>query len=457
MTISRQKPGDIELTVSIYRDGEKLQDSGGNYDLKEYIKGVEIYESITSATMEAMLIINDSGGMIGALTGSEIFKIDIKSSVYDRSYYMRSYQIKARSRTNQDTEVFIVNLCSDEYVKNEVINVFGNTEVIFNNETETSQIIEKILTDKKYMGTKKKVFAEETLNKQAFIVPNWRPFDAIYWMCQRAVRKTQKGGSLQNGFAFYENSLGFHFKSIDKMIEDINNQQAKDKTDVINGEPRLYSYTQAPKQVDSGADDQFRISKIVFPEEKNFLMGLRHGTWSGYSVGFDPNTISNSKFGESTDMSVDAYRYSISEEWSKMSHLKGGKNKNPIESMDEGVQSMIDYPKRVRYTILPNQIFDPKYQNNPQKNYEQLVELQAYQWMRMESLKSTKLQIEIPGNVDLYVGAGIEITIAATYKKGGKPTVDERYSGRYLIASLTHKTTGFNMVTELLLMKDSTI
>ena len=75
MTISRQKPGDIELTVSIYRDGEKLQDSGGNYDLKEYIKGVEIYESITSATMEAMLIINDSGGMIGALTGSEIFKI----------------------------------------------------------------------------------------------------------------------------------------------------------------------------------------------------------------------------------------------------------------------------------------------------------------------------------------------------------------------------------------------
>lgn len=35
--------------------------------------------------------------------------------------------------------------------------------------------------------------------------------------------------------------------------------------------------------------------------------------------------------------------------------------------MDEGVQSMIDYPKRVRYTILPNQIFDPKYQNNPQK------------------------------------------------------------------------------------------
>jgi hypothetical protein len=75
----------------------------------------------------------------------------------------------------------------------------------------------------------------------------------------------------------------------------------------------------------------------------------------------------------------------------------------------------------------------------------------------MESLKSTKLQIEIPGNLDLYVGAGIEIELPATFRKGSKPTLDERYSGRYLIASLSHKTTGFNMVTELLLMKDSTI
>jgi hypothetical protein len=457
MTIARQKPGDIELSVSIYRNGEKLQDSGGNYDLKEYVKAVEIYESISSATIEAMIIINDSGGLIGALTGSEVFRIDIKSSVYDRVFFMRSYQINSRSRTNQDTEIYILNLCSDEYIKNEVINVFGNTEVVFSNKTETSEIIEEVLKGSKYMGTKKKVFLEETMNRQTFVVPNWRPFDCIYWMSQRAVRKNQKGKSLQNAFAFYENSLGFHFKSIDKMIEDINNQDSIQKTNQTTGQPRLYVYTQAPKQIDAGADDQFKISKIVFPEEKNFLMGLRHGTWSGFSIGFDPNTISNSKFGESTDMSVDAYRYSINEEWNKMSHLKGGRNTNPIESMDDGIKAMIDYPKRVRYTVLPNQIFDPKYQNNPQKNYEALVELQAYQWMRMESLKSTKLQIEIPGNLDLYVGAGIEIELPATFRKGSKPTLDERYSGRYLIASLSHKTTGFNMVTELLLMKDSTI
>jgi len=460
MTIDREKVGDIDLSLSIYRDGQRLQDSNGNWNLRTYVAGVEIYESITSATIEAMVIINDSGGLIGTLTGSELFKIEIKGTIYDRTYYMRSYNIQSRNRSNQGTDVYLVNLASDEYIKNEVINVFGNTEVVFKSNTETSQIIKKILKDTKYLGTKKKVFLEETLNNHIFVIPNWRPFDTIYWMCQRSVRKNTSGKGLQNGFAFFENGLGYHFKSIDKMIDDINNQEnlaTGNKTNVEKGAPRLYTYSQSPKQIDNGENDEFKISKVVFPEEKNFLMGLRHGSWSGFSIGFDPNTISNSRYGESTDMSVDAYRYTIEEEWKRMSHLKGGKNVNPIKSMDSEVQNMINYPKRVRYTVLPNQNFDPKFQDNPQKNYEQLVELQAYQWMRMEALKSIKLQIEIPGNLDLYVGSGIDIIIPGTFKSGEKPVIDNRYSGRYLIASLTHKTTGFNMVTELLLMKDSTI
>ena len=35
--------------------------------------------------------------------------------------------------------------------------------------------------------------------------------------------------------------------------------------------------------------------------------------------------------------------------------------------MDDEIRNIVDFPKRVRYTMLPNQIFDPKYKNNPQK------------------------------------------------------------------------------------------
>ena len=70
-------------------------------------------------------------------------------------------------------------------------------------------------------------------------------------------------------------------------------------------------------------------------------MGLRHGTWSGYSIGFDPNTVSNSKMGSSTDMNVDAFQYSLSSLWSKMSHLNGTKDINPIKTFDNDIQNMI--------------------------------------------------------------------------------------------------------------------
>ena len=77
--------------------------------------------------------------------------------------------------------------------------------------------------------------------------------------------------------------------------------------------------------------------------------------------------------------------------------------------------------------------------------------------MRIESLKTIEVQITIPGNMDLYVGSGIDIVIPTTSKSGSTAKRDPRYSGRYLIASLTHDTNGTSMTTELLLMKDSTI
>jgi len=456
MTLQRFETGEVSVNISVYRNGQVVKNAEGATDLYEFVRAVEVYESVTSATLEARIVFQDNAGLIASFTGSELFKIQITGSVYDNTYYMRAYNIESRSRTNQNSDVYMINLASDEYIKNEVSNVFGNTEVIFDNDTSSKTIVTKLIKNSKYLGSKKKVFVEDTLNTHKFISPNWRPFDCIYWMCNRSIREKSPGKNLQSGYVFFENSLGYHFKSLDKLIENINSQEPDKATNPTDGTARLYNYTYTPKKTsENQAEDQFKINSVVFPEERNFLMGLRHGTWSGFSIGFNPVTISDSKMGQSTDLSVDAYRYSIKEIWNKMEHLKGNKKTNPITTMDTGIQAMIDYPKRVRYTIMPNQIFDPENSNSPQKNYEQLVELQAYQWMRIESIKNVKLQIVIPGNLDLYAGYGINVTIPSTAKSGETTKVDRKYSGRYIIAGLTHKIVNNNMETELLLLKDS--
>jgi len=452
-SIRRNESGDVEVKVNVFRNGAKLQSSEGADDIYDFITGIEIYESITSSTIEVKLLFNDGSGFIGAMTGSELFRIIIRGTILDRVYWVRAYDIEARTRLNT-ADSFIVNCASDEFIQNEIVNVFGNSQVIFNS-TASSDIVEQLLkTDNRYIKTQKKIYIEESTNKQQFIATNWRPFDCIYWLSQRSVRKARKGGTLQNGFLFYENGLGYNFRSIDKIIDNVNNQTESD-SNFTTGETKLYTYVYSTKSSGSDGADQFKIETIVFPEERDFLTGLRHGAWAGFSMGFDPVTVTQSKMGLSTDMKANAYRYGINAIWPKMSHLNESKAINPLSQLDDAVKPIVNYPRRTRYTALSNQIFDPKFQDNPQKQYEELVELQAYQWMRIESLKNIKLMIKIPGNLDLYAGNGMNIVLPATYKRNQTTDVDRKYSGRYVIGGLTHKITGTNMTTEALLLKDS--
>ena len=453
MTIRRSEAGDVEVKVNVFRDGNKLQSSDGADDIYDFITGIEIYESITSSTIEVKLLFNDGSGFIGAMTGSEMFRIIISGTIMDRVYYVRAYDIESRTRLNT-ADSFIVNCASDEFFQNEIANVFGNSQVVFDS-TSSSEIVEQILkTDNRYIKTQKKIYIEESTNKQQFIATNWRPFDCIYWLSQRSTRKARKGGTLQNGFLFWENGLGFNFKSIDKMIDNVNNQTESD-SNFTTGDTKLYTYVYSTKSSGSDGADQFKLETIVFPEERDFLTGLRNGAWAGFSMGFDPVTVTQSKMGLSTDMSVDAYRYGISAMWPKMSHLNESKSVNPLSQLDSSIKNIVDYPRRTRYTALSNQIFDPKFVDNPQKNYEELVELQAYQWMRIESLKNIKLMVKFPGNLDVYAGHGINIVIPATYKRNNSTDIDRKYSGRYVIGGLTHKIVGTTMSTEALLLKDS--
>ena len=105
----------------------------------------------------------------------------------------------------------------------------------------------------KFLGTSKRVFTEETVSKQSFIIPNWRPLDTVYWVAQRSIRKSSMGNQLQNGFMFYENALGYNFKSIDSMIDDINNQKDS-PTNLSTDQKKMYRYTYAPKALNEELD-----------------------------------------------------------------------------------------------------------------------------------------------------------------------------------------------------------
>ena len=474
MSTPRVNAGDISTSITVIRGGRTLKSGNGESNLVEFLRAWEIYESIEQGTVEATFMFEDSAGISNIFTGSELIRFVVNGSVINRTYNLRSYNVHSRQRINQTTDTFAINCCSDEFVKNECSNVFGMSDKIFK-ETEASSIVKKLIKQSSFLGSSKKIFAEESLNKHQFIATNWRPLDTIYWIANRSVRKKKSGGSFQNGFTFYENALGYNFKSIDGMIDDINEQTVKKKTDKNKGTARLYEYLYAPKKLDDGSNDQFKIDTITFPEERNFLMGLRHGSWSGFSMGIDPVDLAQSKMGGvSKDMPLASDDYNISNTWKQMSHLGGKKAVNPVSRVGADYKTLIEAPKRMRYTIIPNQVFDVKKnvvqqtvdnigtfitgeQPKPGNTYGELVELQSYQFLRIESMKNTQLQISVPGNLDLYAGSGVSVTIPTTEKSGDKIETDKRFSGRYMIVTLAHKGTPDTMSTEMLLMKDTVL
>ena len=86
MTFKRSgDPGEIELSVTLWRNGKKLTNKQGAGDLQQFVRGVEIFESIEQATLECMIIIEDSAGLMNAITGSEVFQVSIVGTIYDRT------------------------------------------------------------------------------------------------------------------------------------------------------------------------------------------------------------------------------------------------------------------------------------------------------------------------------------------------------------------------------------
>ncbi len=457
MPIKRTNAGEIGYRLSLYRNGKRLKNEEGAWNLINFCRGWEIRESIDSATMEASFIFEDAAGLLNSMTGSETLKLQVQSSLVDKDYNFIIYQIHSRSRSNQGNDVFMVECVSEEYIRNETLTLFGQSDRIFKGRTEASYIIRQLLTKDAWIGSKKNLYLEETINNQQFVSPNWRPFDAIYWMAQRSVRKSQKGGALQNGFMFYENGMGYHFRSLDKLVDDINEQTMEKDTDPKTGKARMYKYYYTPKKMSGDALDIYTIDGITFPEEKNLLNVLRDGNFAGYTAGFDPVTITQSKMGLSKETSTESPAYGLDRLWSKMSHLNGKTTVNPMTQMDRKIKSAVAKPRRVRYNLLPNQSFDPKFVMNPQANMQELAELQAYQYMRIESIRNIQLVITVPGNLDLYVGCGIDVQIPATFKAGRKTQIDKKYSGKYMISKVKHSTTGHILETELRLMKDSVL
>ena len=198
MSEFRQSLNEYGIRLMVFRDRKRLENDDGAFNYIEFLRGCEIFESITQSAIEASFIFEDAAGMSGIFTGSEIIKIQVSTPNLDREWVFRSFKIGARARTKESTDVFQVDAVSEEFIKNETVNIFGHSEVIFQGKTEAAEIVEMLMRDERYLASRKNLYLEETVNKHTFLSPNRRPLDLINWMLQKNVGKSSQSGGFNN-------------------------------------------------------------------------------------------------------------------------------------------------------------------------------------------------------------------------------------------------------------------
>ncbi len=415
-------------------------DQSKDINLIAGVMGLEYYENIFSPNITAKMLVLNTGDSIAGedgkmqsvynglpLRGGERVAIKIKANAetnagLDFSETYKDY-LHVSAITNvlvqEQTETFVLNLVARESISNETIRV----PIKFSTASTIDVSVEKILKD--YLKTEKALDIDKTKNSYGFIGNMRKPFNILTWLASKSV--PEKGNA---GFLFFQTQDGFHFKSIDKLID----QEPKE----------TYTYTER-KESEIESSNDFEIISYATDKNQNLLEKLRLGTYSSFVATFDPST-SRFNLPQEATFTLDKFmkdaknlgqEMKISEQLPKIS--------------DDSSQTLGNVPSRLMTMVLDRGTIDKGVSN---KLNADPLQYQAQSIMRYNMLFTQELSMKIPLNTNLRAGDVIECLFPKVTSVEGKG-YDEQQSGSYLIKSLCHRFTKEDSETDLILVRDT--
>tara|TARA_Y100001972_G_scaffold127872_1_gene186228 strand:- start:25 stop:1299 length:1275 start_codon:yes stop_codon:yes gene_type:complete len=401
---------------------------GEDYDIVRGSPIIDYYENINSPSISMTVSFIDIDQMLGqeGITGGEL--IDVTVQVDDRLFEIKSKEHRLMLNsvrdmiTDTNKQFATLEFVSTETIINETARV--NKKLTGNvSNTVKNLLVKGDGTDKKGIQSPKKLHKDDALNSYSFIGNLKRPFDIIQWLQPKA-----QSSSESFGFLFYETLDGYHFKSIEKLLEQ---------------EPFTYQKTDRP------IVGNFKILENNLNQTNDIAFNLRMGMYANKTIYID---IEN-QIKSIVDFTTDDLKLK------KPPKLLDGLEKSPTRLM------------------LRVNDFGVAQKGSKKDDVQPSSELAVYQnksYIRNNLLFSQSLQISIPFNPDLRVGQTINIKLplkksnlpkrgkvrlrqtdvnkATTDSFGDDKTNDP--SGKYLISELRHLLGGGKGETQLTLVRD---
>ena len=271
-------------------------DFGQDVDVRNLTLELSFFEDIYSFVVSGYVILKDAIGIVEnyKLDGNEF--INIKYGSYrnedDENKLSRTFRIYKIGRNpigNLNSEYISIYFCSEILLLSEQLKIsksYSGKQIATKN--DNSGIINNILIEKLKIDSKKLIDIEEPYGLYDFVVPNFKPLEAISWLSTYARPKSNKVGA---DMLFFETKDGFQFRSIQSLIS----------------EKPYATYKYQPKNVDFGDDDMEQGFTTVLDYEvvKTYdtLGSISDGAYANRLLSIDPLTRSH----KVTDFSYSDY------------------------------------------------------------------------------------------------------------------------------------------------------
>ena len=402
-----------------FKKCELLPNDGSSLDEDYSLLGggpiVDYYESIDSPTISMNLTFIDVDQVISrkGISGGEYIDLTVEVDGYDDfKLTQKKHNLMLNSVrdviTETNKQVATLEFVSVESIINETARV---NKKFAGNVSQT--VFELLIGDKKGIQTTKNLDKHDATNSYSFVGNLKRPFDTVQWLCP----KTQS--SAKNfGFLFYENFDGYHFKSIEKLLEQ---------------EPSFtYTHTDKPYDQDTGA---FKILQNKMVQTNDIGMNLRMGMYANRTIYVD--IVNGTK--EIVDFKISDFNL-----------------KRPPKLLN-GIE---DFPTRLMLRVNDMAVAQKGSKKKEEQPTNELAVYQNKSYIRNNLLFAQSFKISTSLNPDLRVGQVIEIKLP--FKKGDGESKTDSYgnertndpSGKYLISGLRQIIGGQKSESQLTLIRD---
>ena len=390
-----------------------LPECGGEpIGLSGQLLGIKYFEDVIDSCIHFQIVMSDTYGFLAAIpirSGMTVH-LEIEHPSVEENFIWNDTTVPlivtniSDNISDQKREVYVLTLETVHAVSNHTLRVWEK------HGGKISNTVEKILT-KKMNIPEDRIDIDETRNNCDFTGNYRRPLFMITSLCPKAITpnsgflRTTKGSA---GYLFYEDQDGYHFKSIDNIMD-------------FAGAGKLQPWQMYTAATGKSALENNNMTFSGIPkwtENHDILKKMRSGAYKTANYYYNILT-----------------REPVFSEYSAAESIKDLKTANEDVLIPENVSESYS---RITFGTLDNGTMTPNWRGKKRETPQDQAVYQSQASARYSALFSQLCEITVPMNLNLRVGQVIELEKPRLNIE--KPTQKGKDSnaGSYMIVRLAH-------------------